>query len=260
MSRPPAESAARGLGDGARRLVEEVQHLMDDDEVEAVAHDRQVHDVAEPDARIVDRGALKIGARDGKHRRREVDAERALVAAGEKLQHAAGAGADIEHGAEGPLPGALKHRRLDLPLRHMQRADGVPAAGMLGEIALGGVAVLLLQGREALAVALQPRVARIELLHDRERHGAVGVIVGKPIIDPRAFRAARDEARLGEHLQMARDARLRLAENLGQLLHRALAALKQREQADARLVARGFHLVDDVVDGESHAPGPARTI
>ena len=67
-------------------------------------NDRQVHPVAEPHARMVDRRALQIGARHREHGRRKVDAERTLVAVGEELQHAAGAGADVEHGAERAWP------------------------------------------------------------------------------------------------------------------------------------------------------------
>ena len=191
MRRPPAASAAAGLLDRARRLVEEVQHLVDDDEVEAVAHDREVQHVAEPDARIRDSGALQIGAGDCEHRRREVDAERALAAAGEKLQHPAGAGADVEHGAERPLARALQHRRFDLPLRHVQRADGVPAAGVLGEIALRRFAVLRAAGRPGARCRASAARRGVEPAHDAERHLASRIVVGEAVIDPGAFGAAR---------------------------------------------------------------------
>ena len=125
-------------------------------------------------------------------------------------------------------------------------------AGVLGEIAFGRLAVLLLAGREPLAVARRLRVGGIEALQDAERHVALRLRVGEPVIDPRAFRAARDEAGFGENLQMPRDARLRLAEDLRQLLHGALAALEQRQKPDARLVAGCLQLVDDKVDRKSH--------
>ena len=146
---PAGGERRRRFANRATRFIEKVQHLVDDDEIEAVANDRQVHHVAEPDARMVDRRALEIGARHREHRRRQIDAERTLVAAGEELQHAAGAGADVEHRAVRTWTGAKQHRRFYLPLGNMQRADLIPAAGVLGEILFGHLAVLLLQCRRA---------------------------------------------------------------------------------------------------------------
>ena len=48
-----------------------------------------------------------------------------------------------------------------------------------------------------------------------------------------------DEAGLGEELEMARDARLRLAEDVGQVRHRELALGKQREDPQPGLLGRG---------------------
>ena len=49
-SRPAGPQHARRLGDGARAVVEEVQHLMDDDDVEGILRQREVVDVALPHA------------------------------------------------------------------------------------------------------------------------------------------------------------------------------------------------------------------
>ena len=86
----------RRLADGARAVVEEVQHLMNDDDVERIARQRQVVDVALPHAAILQAGAIEPGAGERQHVERQVEAEAALDVVREQLQHAAGAGAEIE--------------------------------------------------------------------------------------------------------------------------------------------------------------------
>src|SRR3712207_8208427 len=51
---------------------EEVQHLMDQHEVEAIAEHRQVHGVAEPHPRMRDPGAVEVRARHRQHGGRHV--------------------------------------------------------------------------------------------------------------------------------------------------------------------------------------------
>ena len=48
-----------------------------------------------------------------------------------QLEHAPGAGAEIDEQREGPLPERLVNRGFDVSLGDMQRADPVPLAGML---------------------------------------------------------------------------------------------------------------------------------
>ena len=88
----------RRLLDGARAVVEEVQHLVDDDEIEGIARQRQIVDVALPDAAMTQAGAIEPRARHGQHVERKIEAEAAFDLGAEQLQHAAGAGAEIEQG------------------------------------------------------------------------------------------------------------------------------------------------------------------
>ena len=55
---------------------------------------------------------------------------------------------------------------------------------------------------------------------------------------PRAFAEALDQAGLGQEPQMARQARLRLAQNLGEVGDRQLGLGDQRQDAQARRFAR----------------------
>ena len=78
---PPLRAQrARGLGDRARTVVEEVQHLMDHDDVEGVLRHRQLVDVALAHAAMLQAGALEPRARERQHVERHVDAEPALDA------------------------------------------------------------------------------------------------------------------------------------------------------------------------------------
>ena len=71
----------------------------------------------------------------------------ARVRAGrEQLEHAPGAGAEIDQQGEGARPKRLVDRSLDLFFGDMQRADLVPLSGMLLEVALRRILPRLLDG------------------------------------------------------------------------------------------------------------------
>ena len=56
-------------------------------------------------------GALEPGARDRQHVERQIDAEPALDVRAEQLEHAAGAGAEVEQRAERPVGQRLARSR-----------------------------------------------------------------------------------------------------------------------------------------------------
>ena len=69
---------ARRLADGARAVVEEVQHLVDDDDVEGIPRQRQIVDVALAHAAMLQAGAVEPRARERQHVERQIEAEAAL--------------------------------------------------------------------------------------------------------------------------------------------------------------------------------------
>ena len=149
---------ARRLADRARAVVEEVQHLMDDHDVEGIARQRQVVDVALAHAAMLQARAVEPGARERQHVEREVDAEPALELRAEQLEHAAGAGAEIEQRAERPVGERGADRRLHRLVGDVQRADAVPLGGMRLEIGLRGGGARGAHLGEPLAVARDDRV------------------------------------------------------------------------------------------------------
>ena len=82
----------------------------------------------------------------------EVEAEAAPKRSREQLEHAAGAGAEVDEQLERSRAQRLGHGRLDLGLGDMQGADAVPVAGVGLEVGL--------RGRLALALAGPRRDAR----------------------------------------------------------------------------------------------------
>ena len=71
---------ARRLADRARAVVEEVQHLMDDHDVERARRHREIVDVALAHAAMAQARALDARAREQQHVERQIDAEPALDA------------------------------------------------------------------------------------------------------------------------------------------------------------------------------------
>src|ERR1700722_18775580 len=88
--------STRGFSQGAGRIVEEVQYLMDDHEIVCVAFDRRRVDVALAQGDVPEAGLIDASARQRQHRRALIDADGAGRPRGEKLEHAARARAEIE--------------------------------------------------------------------------------------------------------------------------------------------------------------------
>ena len=125
------------------------------------------------------------------------------------------------------------HRRLDPFLGRVQRADAVPVGGALGEIG-GGLAAARFSGhRQPRAVGDEHRVGRIEAGDQiaGQRAAGAGAAVGKPEKRPGALALALGEAGLDQQFEMARHARLRLAENGDEFADRQFRLADQREQA-----------------------------
>ena len=169
----------------------------------------------------------------------EVEAERARGAGSEQLEDAPRAGAEIDEEREGPLPQRLVHGALDLLLGDMQRADSVPLGGMRLEIGLRRLGARLLHGSGPCPVAGEGEIRGIEARDDGAGERSLRPAFGEAEEDPGAFAEARDEASFGHQLQVAADARLALAEDLGQVLDVELGSGEQHEDAQARRLAGG---------------------
>ena len=185
--------------------------------------------------------ALDPGAGQQQHVERKIDAEPAFEVGPEHFEHAAGAGAEIEQRAERPFGERLADRALDRLVGDVQLADAVPFRGVGPEV------VLRRRGARARA---PPRAARGRA-RSSESLGSSRAIsarassappprFGEPEKRPGAFAETLDQPGLDQELEVARDARLRLPQNLGEIGHRQFGLAEQREDAQARLLAGGL--------------------
>ena len=72
------------------------------------------------------------------------------------------------------------------------------------------------------------------------RQLGAAALLGQPEERPGALAEALDQAGLDQELEMARDARLRLAQDLGQVGHGQLGLGQQHQHAQPRVLARGL--------------------
>ena len=197
--------------DGARAVVEEVQHLVDDNRVEAVLRQREVVDVALAHAAMPEPRAIEARARQRQHVEGEIEAEAALDARPEQFEHAPGAGAEVEQRVDRDVGQRAADCRLDRFVGDVELADAVPLRGVAAEIGLRGGVALGAHGGEALAVARERRVTGIETRDQVARQLGGSAALAQAEERPRPFAEALDQSGLGEQPEVARNAWLRIA-------------------------------------------------
>ncbi len=133
----------------------------------------------------------------------------------------------------------------------MQRADRVPIRGALGEIGRRLPAPRLARDFEAGAVGVDGRIGRIETTNEIARERAARI--GETEEGPGALALPRGETSLDQKLQVARDARLRLAENGHKLAHRQFGRFQEAEDAQPRLLAGRLEAREQRRKGERRA-------
>ena len=131
------------------------------------------------------------------------------------------------------------HGGFDVLLGHVKRADLIPFARMRLEIGLRGLGACLLDGGSPRAVARESKVGGVEARDNGAGERGFRPGIGETEEDPRALAEAPDQPRFGHEFQVPADARLALAEDLGQVLDVQLARGKERQDAKARGLARG---------------------
>ena len=206
--------------------------------------ERQRIHVALAQARL-DAGGLELDPGKPEHLRRAVDADRLAGARAEQFDHPAGAGADVDEAAERPLAKRAIDRALDLALGDVERADLVPDLGVAGEIAVGSLGALGADrfgprrvGGEQCLRRRRPPSSSISANSGSTRSG-----LGEGQEHPAAFLAPLENSGIGEDLEMARDARLALAENLRKLADRQLHQPQKREDAQPRRIGKRLEAI-----------------
>ncbi len=220
---------AGGLADGSRAVVEIVQHLMHEHDVEGIPREPQIVDIALPHAAMLEPGAFETSAREPEHVGGEVDAKSAVDLRPEQLEHAPGSGAEIQQRAQRAFGERGADGGFDRHVGYMQPADAVPLGGMRAEIGLRGRGARGAHFGQALAVPGHDRVGRIEPADEDPGDLGAAAALGETKECPGTLAIALDEPGFGEEPQMARDPRLRLAQDLGEVGDGELRLREQRE-------------------------------
>ncbi len=217
-------------------------------EVEAAAPEGRRIDVALAQVDPGEAEALQVGAGHRQHRVAGVEPGGAGGAGAEQAEHPPGAGAEIDEGPDRAGAEDVEDRRLDGGLRHVQRAQAVPLRRQPGEEALRRLGALGPDGIEARAVLRQGRRRAVEA--GEERGDEVGRALDEAEERPGALAVALDEARLDHQLEVARDPRLRLAEDVGEVGDRQLALAEKGQDAQARLLRRRAQHAQGITEGD----------
>ena len=238
---------AGGLAQHGGGVLRIMQHLVDQHRVEAATRERQRQKIALDQINAVRGQALKPGARQPQHFGALVEAGDMAGTRGEEFRHAPGAGADIEQSAKRALSQRPCERFFHRCVGRVQHPQRVPLSGMARKIGGGAgcargadrgevAAIFGAAGRKGgiavLSDAKQPRGRRAQrrraVLTDRasEEH-------------PTAFFAPLCQARIAKNPDVPGNARLALAENLGQFPDREFHMGKQAHDPEAGRIGEG---------------------
>src|ERR1700726_3137447 len=153
-----------------------------------------------------------------------------LDARRQNLQHAAGAGADVEEIARIGGGDDLDQGRLDLALIDVERADAMPLVGIFAEIGAREIGALPLDRAEPLQIEGDRRVGIVAGGDQLAGKRACRARLAETIEHPAALAEAVEEAGFAQQFQMARNPGLALPEDLRQLADSELAARAQDDE------------------------------
>jgi len=228
---------ARSFGDRDLGLVEKMQHLVDRHQIEVLPLERQIEDIGVAYRSRGDAGLVEIGACHTQHVAAGIDANCPAIAAGEKLQHAAGAGAEIEQGIDRIAAEQLDDGGIHLFISRMQAAKLVPFGSVTAEIGLRTLGAVAFDGGKTLAVPLYDRIVFGDMLQEVTHQRCGLALMRQPEIGPGALLIAIDELCLAEQLQVPRDAGLGLAQDFSKIGNGEITCRQQRQQPQARRFA-----------------------
>ncbi len=226
------------LGNGPRRPIGEVEHLMDDHCIHGRRGKRQVVHVAAPDLTVGEPARLQPRLGGHQHLAAEVKAEAAIDPRGKDLEEAGGAGADVEEIADRPPAKLCKERSLDLRFGDVEGADLIPATGVGAEVFGRRGGARLLDRGQPFEVARQGLVVCGDMGKNIARETPLSTVFGQSIKHPGALAIAFHEPGIGQNLEVTRNPGLTLTDRLGELGNRELGLGAQRQQPEPGRLGR----------------------
>ena len=145
----------------------------------------------------------------------------------------------------------MGERALDLAVGDMQGAQFVPALGIVAEEAHGGGLAALLQGVEPGAVGGDTGMLGVEPAHELAHQGGVFAGGDQAEAGELGLAEALQQAGLDQQLEMARHARLALAQHMDIVADRQVFARRQRQDAQPRVFGGRPQEGEKVIHGMS---------
>ncbi len=145
----------------------------------------------------------------------------------------------------------------DRRVGRVQAADAVPLGRVRAKIGLRRGGARGPHFGQALAITHHHRIVGIELRCQRAGKFGLVAVIGQAKERPRPFAKPHHQPRFRQQPQMARYARLGLAQDFGELRDRHLGLGQEREQAQPRLLTGCLEHGGKFVESEailSHAP------
>ena len=231
-----------------------MKHLVQDDQVHAAGGHAEVVHVTVAELDVVEVGPAEGSPRDGEHAMGAVDAERPTGTGREQTDDASGTGADVEQVADGARAGQVQQHALHFLLGDMEGTDVVPLVGVRLEVAVGSGLSGALDGEQALAIAGEGRVGRVEQRDD----GAGDAVIGESVKHPAALGDTVEQSGIAEEPQVARDAWLALPQDLCELADGEFGAPEGGEHAEARGFRRCPERLEQVAEARRAGGGIGR--
>lgn len=235
---------SRRFTDRARRVVEEVQHLVQDDQVERRWFERRRVGITLAEFDIANIGSIEVGAGNGKHGVTAVEPDRSIDVLSEELQHATRAGADIEQRPKRHIIGSRRHSSFDGGVGGVQRPNPVPVGGDIGKVLLRRVRSAAAHRREPIEICCQRHVELV----DRSQHvideRSQRTVRNEREVHPSALAVAIDDSSLDQEFQVPRDARLRLTTDVGEVGDGELTVAQQGDQPQSGRFTHGAQRVE----------------
>ena len=177
---------------------------------------RQPVHVGQPHRAVRQSGAGQAGTGQRQHGLRGIHAQPLRHARRQQFQHAPGAGADVEQAGRRVAGDQREQGGFDGGGGQVEGAHFVPVGALAAEALVGGAGALGQDAGGLAAVGFQDGVVRRQVGDQLAGQGAVRA-GGEREPGVGAFAFARQQAGVAEQLQVAGEAGLGLAEDLGEL-------------------------------------------
>ena len=130
---------ANHFGQRRERIVEEVQHVVQDGDVDRAGFDTDVVRISLPNRTVAVAELVEATAGQVEHLVAEIETETVVDAVGEDLEYSAGAGADVEQLPDFDVLDGCQHGDFDFVVGDVERAHRVPIGGDRLEVGRRGV-------------------------------------------------------------------------------------------------------------------------